>query len=345
MCNIQCQETARGQDCEFGGVCGKSEELSDLQDLLIYTLKGISQIVIKGNLDIKSLSEVNHEVINSLFMTITNANFNDEVIIDKIQQLIYMRNELRRKVLVKALHDAATYEVNTSREMVYKASFVGVITNENGDIKSLKQLITFGLKGLAAYTHHALTLGKEMNELYAFFYEALAATLDMELSIEELLTLTMKTGEVGVKAMALLDDGNTSKYGNSEIEKRHRYTGGHVQRVTEYCVIIGEAMGLTQEELSRLRLAALMHDIGKIGIEDSILRKTYDLSDEEYWVMKKHTIYGAEIIQNIKHLWEIIPGVRGHHERFDGEGYPDGLEGDIIALEGRIIAVADTLTP
>lgn len=134
----------------------------------------------------------------------------------------------------------------------------------------------------------------------------------------------------------------TVKALSETIEKRDSYTGGHVQRVMEYSIVIGKSMGLSKEELDKLKLAALMHDIGKIGIEDNILRKSYLLSDEEYWVMKKHTVYGAEIIQNIKELRGIIPGVRGHHERFDGRGYPDGLEGEDIALLGRIIAVADT---
>jgi hydroxylamine reductase len=213
----QCQETARNKGCEFGGICGKSEDLADLQDLLIYTLKGISEIVIKGKLEIKYLGDVNHEVIKSLFMTITNANFDDEVFIDKIKQMIYMRNELRRKVLVQDLHDAATFEVETMRDMVFKASYVGMIPKDNEDIRSLKQLITFGVKGLAAYTYHALKLEKEMEELYSFIYEALAATLELGLSMENLVALTMKTGQFGVKAMALLDEGNTSKYGNPEI--------------------------------------------------------------------------------------------------------------------------------
>lgn len=213
----QCQETAGNKGCEFGGVCGKSEELADLQDLLIYTLKGISEIVIKGKLDVKYLGDVNHEVLMSLFMTITNSNFDDKVMIDKIKQMISMRNELRSKVIIDAFDDAATFEVKTMRDIVFKASFAGMIPNDKEDIRSLKHLITFGIKGLAAYTHHALNLGKEMEELYSFIYEALAATLNVEISIEDLVALAMKTGQFGVKAMALLDEGNTSKYGNPEI--------------------------------------------------------------------------------------------------------------------------------
>lgn len=226
FCN-QCQETARGSGCEFGGVCGKSEELADLQDLLIYTLKGISDIVVKGGLDVKTLGSVNHEVLKSLFMTITNANFDDDAVIRQIRKMMTLRNELRERISAGLpsdtdapairLHDSAVFEVNSVREMAFKASYVGYLATENEDIRSLRQLIIFGVKGLAAYTHHALNLGKEKEELYSFIYEALAATIDDSLSAEELTALAMKTGETGVTAMALLDEGNTSKYGDPEI--------------------------------------------------------------------------------------------------------------------------------
>lgn len=215
----QCQETGRNKGCEFGGVCGKSEDLADLQDLLIYTLKGISEIIIKGKLDIKSLSYVNHEVIQSLFMTITNANFDDNTIITKINQMLYIRNELKSKVSAENLHDAATFEIETVNDMVYKASYVGMIPKDNEDVRSLKHLVLFGIKGLAAYTYHALNLGRELDILYACIYEALDATLKTDLTVEYLVTLAMKTGEAGVKAMALLDEANTSSYGNPEITK------------------------------------------------------------------------------------------------------------------------------
>lgn len=217
----QCQETARGTGCEFGGVCGKSEELADLQDLLIYTVKGISDIVVKGKMDVGLLRDVNHEVLKCLFMTITNANFDDDIIIQKIKEMIsirdHLREEIREKALEEDLHDAATFEVKSMNDLVFKASYAGVMAKENEDIRSLRQLITFGIKGLAAYTHHARNLGKEKDALYAFIYEALAGTLNDMLSAEELIALTMKTGQFGVTAMALLDEGNTSKYGNPEI--------------------------------------------------------------------------------------------------------------------------------
>ena len=213
----QCQETARGTGCEYGGVCGKSEELADLQDLLIYTLKGISEIVVKGRLAINKIADVNHEVIKSLFMTITNANFDEEANLSQIKRMIAMRDNLKKNIVSDTLHDAAEFQVNSMRDLTFKASYVGYNTKENEDIRSLRHLIIFGIKGLAAYLHHALKLGKEKDELYTFLYEALAATLDDGLSVEELVALTMKTGQHGVMAMALLDEGNTGKYGNPEL--------------------------------------------------------------------------------------------------------------------------------
>lgn len=184
---------------------------------MIYTLKGISQIVIKGKLDIDKLSDINHQMLNSLFMTITNANFDDVAIETQIKKMLSFRNELRKTVALNDLHDAATFEVDSRASMLDKASSVGVLSMKNEDIRSLKQMITYGLKGMAAYTEHALNLGKENPEIYAFIYEALAAILDETLTADELVALTMRTGEHGVKAMALLDDANTSRFGNPEI--------------------------------------------------------------------------------------------------------------------------------
>ncbi|TCK92761.1 hydroxylamine reductase [Natranaerovirga hydrolytica] len=215
----QCQETAKGTGCEVVGVCGKNAEVANLQDLLIYAIKGISEVVTKGNLEVSELGDVNHEVLKSLFITITNANFDDDAIEKQIKKVLQIRNELKEKVSVSDLHDAATFEVNSKEEMLEKASKVGVLATENEDVRSLRELITYGLKGLAAYTHHAFNIGKEKDELYAFVYEALAATLDDTLSADDLVALTLKTGEFGVSAMALLDEANTSKYGNPEISE------------------------------------------------------------------------------------------------------------------------------
>ena len=215
----QCQETAKGTGCEVRGVCGKTEEVAKLQDLLIYSLKGIAEIVVKGKLDVKEIGPVNHEVLKGLFMTITNANFDAEAFETEIKKMLTLRKMLRAKVAAADWHDAVTFEVDSKEAMLEKAASVGVLATQNEDVRSLREMITYGLKGLAAYTHHALNIGKENNELYAFVYEALAATLNDKLTAEDLVALTLKTGQFGVAAMALLDEANTSKYGHPQISE------------------------------------------------------------------------------------------------------------------------------
>lgn len=213
----QCQEAAGGKGCTLRGVCGKTEPVSNLQDLLIYTLKGISDIVVKGNLDVSKLGRTNHEVLNSLFLTITNANFDDASIEKQINKMIAIRDELRKSVTGTELHDAATFTVDSRESMLAKAATVGVLSTDNEDVRSLREMITYGLKGMAAYAEHARNIGKENPEVNAFIYEALAATLDDSLTADDLVALTLKTGEHGVKVMALLDEANTSRFGNPEI--------------------------------------------------------------------------------------------------------------------------------
>ena len=213
----QCQETAKNTGCTVKGVCGKNEEVAKLQDLLIYACKGVSEVVTKGKLDVNALSEVNHEVLKSLFITITNANFDEAAIEKQIQNMIRLRDELGQKASGVQLGDAGLFTVTDRASMLEKASTVGVLATENEDVRSLRELIIYGLKGMAAYTHHALNIGKENTEINAFIYEALAATLDNSLTADQLVALTLKTGQFGVSAMALLDEANTSKYGNPEI--------------------------------------------------------------------------------------------------------------------------------
>ena len=213
----QCQETAGGKGCTVRGVCGKNEEVAKLQDLLIYTLKGISQIVVSGKLDVKNLDNANYQVLNSLFMTITNANFNTDYIINQIKKMLSIRDDLKKSVTIENSHDAVIFTADTKEVMLEKAVNIGVLSTENEDVRSLREMIIYGLKGMAAYTEHATNIGKENTEINAFIYEALAATLDDSLSADDLVALTLKTGEYGVKAMALLDEANTSKYGNPEI--------------------------------------------------------------------------------------------------------------------------------
>lgn len=213
----QCQETAGGKGCTMRGVCGKNEEVAKLQDLLVYTVKGICDIVVKGKIDVNRLSDTNYEVLNSLFMTITNANFDGDSIEKQIQKMLSVRDNLRKSVAVDGLHDAATFTVDSREDMLQKAGSVGILSTQNEDVRSLREIITYGVKGMAAYAEHARNIGKESMEIYSFIYEALAATLDDSLSGDDLLGLVMKTGEHGVKVMALLDEANTSRFGNPEI--------------------------------------------------------------------------------------------------------------------------------
>jgi len=213
----QCQETARNTGCDIKGVCGKNEEVANLQDLLIHTLKGISEIVIKGKVEVKSIEDMNHEVLASLFMTITNANFDQDAIDMQIQKMIELRDSLRRIIPGTTFGDAATFKVEGRAEMLAKAATVGVLATANEDVRSLRELVIYGLKGMAAYTHHALNIGKENLDIYAFMYEALDATLNESYTADELVALVLKTGQFGVSAMALLDEANTSKYGQPEI--------------------------------------------------------------------------------------------------------------------------------
>ena len=213
----QCQETAGGKGCKIRGVCGKTEDVAYLQDLLVYTLKGISEIIVIGKLDVTGLENANYEVLSSLFMTITNANFDDGSLEKQIKKMLTIRDALKKTVSASALHDAATFTVDSRESMLTKAASIGVLATENEDIRSLREMITYGLKGIAAYTEHAMNIGRKNLNINSFVYEALAATLNDSLTADDLVALTLKTGENGVKAMAILDEANTSKYGNPEI--------------------------------------------------------------------------------------------------------------------------------
>lgn len=213
----QCQETAKGTGCKIRGVCGKSEEVAKLQDLLVYVTKNIAEIVVKGKIDVNSINEINHQVIKSLFITITNANFDDNAIEKQIYKMIDLRTELNKQVSDIILDNKINFEINDRVSMLEQASKVDILSTENEDIRSLRELITYGIKGMAAYAHHALNIGREDFSIYEFIYEALAGTIDDSLTADALVALTLKTGEFGVKAMALLDEANTSRYGNPEI--------------------------------------------------------------------------------------------------------------------------------
>ncbi len=215
FCN-QCQEALGNKGCTKVGVCGKNEEVALLQDLLMYVLQGVSDKVIKSGSTVDGLGELNGEMMNSLFMTITNANFDPAAIEKQIVKMLKLRDDLPT-LLQHSLHDAAWFTVEDRQAMLEKAEGVGVLSIPDEDVRSLRSLIILGLKGMAAYTEHARNIGKENPDIYRFTYEVLAVTLDDSLSIDDLVSLVMKTGEYGVKAMALLDEANTSRYGKPEM--------------------------------------------------------------------------------------------------------------------------------
>ena len=173
--------------------------------------------MLSRGLDLSVLDEANYQVLSSLFMTITNANFDDVSLEGQIKKLLTIRDGLREEIIAEGLHDAATFTVDSRESMLKKAASVGVLATEDEDVRSLRELITYGLKGMAAYAEHAKNIGKEDLDINNFIYEALAATLDDTLSIDDLIALTLKTGEYGVKVMALLDEAHTSRFGNPEM--------------------------------------------------------------------------------------------------------------------------------
>lgn len=220
----QCQEASKGIGCTAGGMCGKNDKVSDIQDLAIYNAKGLAYISEIANNEKVVNKEVNEYLLKTLFMTITNANFNDQAIEKQIIKGLELRENLKKSLLDKGvalslLPDAATWNVSDASELAEKArdSRVGVLATENEDIRSLRELITYGLKGMAAYAEHALNLGKEDEEVNKFISKALAATLDDTLGVNELVALTLETGKFGVSTMALLDAANTGEYGNPEL--------------------------------------------------------------------------------------------------------------------------------
>ena len=216
---FQCQETAGCKGCTVSGVCGKKPDVAAMQDLLVYVTKGISAVTTALRQEGKQVSaEINHLITLNLFTTITNANFDKESIEARIRATLTEKDVLFAQIAdPSGLPEAAKW--NGSGNWEEKAATVGVLSTENEDIRSLRELITYGLKGLSAYSKHANVLLKDDEEVDAFLQRALAATLDDNLSVEELIALTMETGKHGVSGMALLDKANTEAYGNPEITK------------------------------------------------------------------------------------------------------------------------------
>lgn len=216
----QCQETAGCSGCTRAGVCGKTADVANMQDLLVYVTKGLSAVTTQLRREGKRIElSVNHRVTLNLFITITNANFDKEMITKAIEETLHIKQELLKQVVNQTrLPQAALWE-GTVSQFEQKAKEVGVLTTENEDIRSLRELITYGLKGLSAYTKHANALLKDNEEIDSFIQRALASTLDDSLTLNDLIALTMETGKYGVEGMALLDQANTQAYGNPRISK------------------------------------------------------------------------------------------------------------------------------
>ncbi|WP_283608006.1 hydroxylamine reductase [Faecalispora anaeroviscerum] len=217
----QCQETAGCTGCTQVGVCGKKPEVAAMQDLLVYVTKGLSSVTTQLREEGKEVSaEVNHLITLNLFATITNANFDEDAIVDRVFETLFRKQKLLGQVAhPEVLPEAARWTSANRSEFVAKAAEVGVLSTKDEDIRSLRELITYGLKGLSAYSKHANVLLKDDGEVDAFLQSALTKTLDDSLTVNDLVALTLETGKYGVSGMALLDEANTSAYGNPEITK------------------------------------------------------------------------------------------------------------------------------
>ena len=218
---FQCQETAKNEGCTVKGVCGKTDEVSNLQDVLVFAAKGVAAYSSQLRNAGKRYDKVDEYLYRSLFISITNANFDGEEIIEAIKEGINLRNFLKSELEKEGIAldpkfentFLTTYEYSENDDLVELAKKVGVLRTENIDVRSLREMVLYGLKGMAAYGFHAYNLGSTDNDIYKFYEKALLATVDDSLSAEELTALVFETGEYGVKVMALLDGANTSAYG------------------------------------------------------------------------------------------------------------------------------------
>ena len=218
---FQCQETAKNEGCTVKGVCGKTDEVSNLQDVLVFAAKGVAAYSSQLRNAGKRYDKVDEYLYRSLFISITNANFDGEEIIEAIKEGVnlrkFLKSELEKEGIAldpKFENDfLTTYEYSENDDLVELAKKVGVLRTENIDVRSLREMVLYGLKGMAAYGFHAYNLGSTDNDIYKFYEKALLATVDDSLSAEELTALVFETGEYGVKVMALLDGANTSAYG------------------------------------------------------------------------------------------------------------------------------------
>lgn len=215
---FQCQETAKGTGCTLSGVCGKTPEVSNLQDLLLFVTRGIAVYNEALRKEGKASSQADKFVFDGLFMTITNANFDKVAIINKIKEGLVLKGELALQVTIPSAPDECTWN-GTESEFEEKALTVGVLRTSDEDIRSLKELVHYGIKGMAAYVEHAWNLDSENAEIFAFMQHALAEITREDITVNELIALTLETGKYGVSAMAMLDAANTGHYGNPELSE------------------------------------------------------------------------------------------------------------------------------
>ncbi len=214
---FQCQEAAKGTGCDVVGVCGKKEDTAQLQDLLVFTLKGLSVVAAEAKKQGKLDKSIGLFIAQGLFATITNANFDNDRFVELIKESIAKRDGLKTAIGFSSDADVVNWN-GSEAEFVAKGAKVGVLSQANEDVRSLRELLIYGLKGMAAYTDHAAMLGFEKQEIYDFMVEALVSTTQ-DLSVDEMVGMVLKCGETAVTAMALLDEANTTAYGNPEISK------------------------------------------------------------------------------------------------------------------------------
>ena len=219
----QCQETARGSGCTVQGVCGKKADVANLQDLLIYALKGISTYTVEARKAGIATAAADKFIMEGLFATITNANFDKVYFVTLIKQALAVRDSVKAELAAAGVtaavsHDSAVWFADDAAAFEEKAATVGILATENEDVRSLRELLTYGVKGMAAYAEHAFTLGYADDALFAFMQKALVATTQ-DLTADELVALVMECGKYGVDVMALLDKANTTTYGNPELTK------------------------------------------------------------------------------------------------------------------------------
>ncbi len=212
----QCQEAAKGTGCEIKGVCGKAPETSALQDLLLHTAKGVSTLRVAAKAAGKDTAKADHYVMESLFVTITNANFDDDNIAARIEEGIELREAMKAELPIQEWPEIASWKANRKGFLV-QAKSIGVLRTKNEDVRSLRELLTYGVKGMAAYAHHAEVLTYKNEGVFDFMHKAMLATLDDSLSGDELTDLVLECGKYGVEVMALLDQANTESYGHPEL--------------------------------------------------------------------------------------------------------------------------------